>query len=261
MWCRTGSLLIRRSFGPPRLAGSMSIHLRSVASTSEQERSAPATGSQAPTQNKKFDTDEWKTLPNLLTAARLAAVPTLCGAWCFDATGSAAVIFGAAAATDFLDGYLARRWNQRSSLGALLDPLVDKVLVAATLSILVEHAASPLVTIPAVAIVSRELIVSTLREWVVAHRPGKPGGLPVAWHGKIKTALQLLSLQAMLLGIAVGCGGSRIGNGKKVGSGEDLEQATTTAGDAMYNVGLVALWMASALTVLSGAQYVRVALS
>mmetsp|Transcript_44595 Transcript_44595/g.81411 ORF Transcript_44595/g.81411 Transcript_44595/m.81411 type:complete len:260 (+) Transcript_44595:36-815(+) len=259
MWCRPASLLLRRSCASPLRSGNMTIRLRSVASTSEPERSAPSTGSQAPAQAKKFDTDDWKTLPNALTAARLAAVPSLCGAWCLDASGSVALIFGAAAATDFLDGYLARRWNQRSSLGALLDPLVDKVLVAATLCILVEHSGHAFVTVPAVAIISRELIVSTLREWVVAHRPGRPGGLPVAWHGKIKTALQLLSLQAMLLGIAIGCGEGRLGQGKKMASEET--QPASTAGDTVYNVGLIALWMASALTVLSGAQYVRVALS
>jgi len=208
---------------------------------------------------KKFDTDSWATIPNALTATRLAAVPGLCVAWCVDATGTVAVLFGAAAATDFFDGYLARKLKQRSSLGALLDPLVDKVLVAAALLVLVEHAGHPAVTIPSVAILSRELVVSTLREWVVAHRPGKPGGLPVAWHGKVKTTLQLLSLQAMLIGIALGCGDGRIGKSSS-SSAKDSSQGSGS-GDMVYNVGLVALWAASALTVLSGAQYVRVALA
>ncbi|CAK0858251.1 unnamed protein product [Prorocentrum cordatum] len=78
---------------------------------------------------------------------------------------AAAGLFGAAAATDALDGYLARRWGQTTSLGALLDPLADKLLVTAALLVLVEHAAHPAVTGPAVAILFRELSVSGLREW------------------------------------------------------------------------------------------------
>ncbi|CAE7283055.1 pgsA [Symbiodinium natans] len=120
---------------------------------------------------------DWQTVPNALTALRLVAVPGILGTWYLELHGVTAVLFGAAAITDWFDGFLARRWKQQTSLGALLDPLADKLLVSSTLVLLVEHAASPIVSVPAAAILARELGVSTLREWTQTHRPEAR-----AWH-------------------------------------------------------------------------------
>ncbi|CAK9115802.1 unnamed protein product [Durusdinium trenchii] len=154
--------------------------------------------------------EEWRTIPNALTALRLCAVPGIVTAWYFPAPVFAAGLFGAAAVTDWLDGYLARRWKQQSALGALLDPLADKLLVSTTLILLVEQAASPQVTVPAALILGRELGVSSLREWAQRYRPEAVGNVSVAWHGKAKAALQLVSLQCFLLAHAIRSGTWRV---------------------------------------------------
>ncbi|CAJ1343161.1 unnamed protein product [Effrenium voratum] len=146
--------------------------------------------------------ENWRTIPNALTALRLCAVPGIAVAWYVPAPGVAAGLFGAAAVTDWLDGYLARRWGQQSSLGALLDPLADKMLVSTTLVLLVEHVASPAVTVPAALILARELGVSSLREWSQKYRP--EAKVSVAWHGKAKAALQMIALQGLLAALALG---------------------------------------------------------
>jgi len=191
-------------------------------------------------------------VPNMLTGARLAAVPGLLASWHAEAPGVAAGLFCAAAVTDFLDGYLARRLGQHSALGALLDPLADKLLVAAALLVLVEHGGHAAVTVPAAAILGRELAVSSLREWVQARRPGAMAGVAVAWHGKAKAALQLLALQAMLLGVALEKNGPEK---DEVGSGEG------TPASLAYKGGLGLLWLAAAASLASGAQYTRAAFS
>ncbi|CAE8626613.1 unnamed protein product, partial [Polarella glacialis] len=89
---------------------------------------------------------DWLNVPNALTLARLAAIPGIMLSWYSGTPGVAAVLFGAAAATDFLDGYLARRWGQSTPLGALLDPLADKLLVSSALLLLVEHSSCAAVT-------------------------------------------------------------------------------------------------------------------
>lgn len=184
--------------------------------------------------------ENWKTIPNALTLGRIAAVPGFLGLWSVGMPGAAAGLFGAAAATDYLDGYLARRWNQQTTLGELLDPLADKLLVAAALAVLVEHGGHWSVTLPAAAILCRELVVPQLRAWVQTHRAGAEGGMAVAWHGKAKAALQMLALQVMLLAVAL----------------ESHEQKDWST---IYALGLILLWASSIATVASGASYLRIA--
>ncbi|OZB80221.1 MAG: CDP-diacylglycerol--glycerol-3-phosphate 3-phosphatidyltransferase, partial [Halothiobacillus sp. 13-55-253] len=110
------------------------------------------------------------TLPLFLTWLRIAAIPLLVFVYLFAPFDAArplsAWIFGLAAATDFLDGYLARRWNQQSSFGAFLDPVADKLIVAAALLLLVYSNGDILIVLAAIVIIGREIFISALREWM-----------------------------------------------------------------------------------------------
>lgn len=183
---------------------------------------------------------------NALTALRLVAVPGIFATWYFELHGATAALFGAAAVTDWFDGFLARRWNQKTALGALLDPLADKLLVSSTLIILVEHAASPVVSLPAAAILARELGVSTLREWTQVHRPEAASSVSVAWHGKAKAAAQLLALQGLLAGIALR---------GDVETTTEVDGESQAWGPSVYKGSLLLLWLAAGLTLGSGFQY------
>ena len=105
-------------------------------------------------------------------------------------------VFGLAAITDWLDGYLARRLNQQSPFGAFLDPVADKLMVAASLVILVETYATPMVTIPAVIIIGREIVISALREWMA--EIGERTQVSVSMIGKVKTTLQMISILVLI---------------------------------------------------------------
>jgi CDP-diacylglycerol--glycerol-3-phosphate 3-phosphatidyltransferase len=113
----------------------------------------------------------------------------------------AALLFAAAAVTDWFDGYLARKLDQSTALGAFLDPVADKLIVSVALVLLVEHFAHPWLTIPAMIIVGREIVISALREWMA--ELGKRANVAVSQMGKIKTALQMISI-TVLLGAAEG---------------------------------------------------------
>lgn len=169
-------------------------------------------------------------IPNLLTLGRVAAVPVICllvgigGAW---ALTLAFVLYVLAAVTDWLDGYLARRWNQGSAIGRMLDPIADKLLVAALLIVLAwSHLLSGWDLVPAVAIMMREILVSGLREYlgprnVVVH---------VTALAKWKTTTQLVAIGVILL--------------------EPL----------VPGLGLISnllLWLAGILTVWTGVEYYR----
>ena len=167
-------------------------------------------------------------LPNLLTLGRILAIPVIC--WLLVAGGAelrwvAFALYVAAAVTDWLDGYLARKLNQGSPLGRMLDPIADKLLVLALLIVFAftrDFSAWDL--IPAIAIIIREVLVSGLREYlgprnVVVHVT------PLA---KWKTTVQLVALAIVVL--------------------EPLVPALAIVSD-------VALWIAGLLTVWSGAQY------
>jgi len=109
---------------------------------------------------------------------------------------AAAWIFIAAAITDFLDGYLARKWNMCSPFGAFVDPVADKLMVATAL-VLLAGANGPIVAVPCSVILCREIGVSALREWMAER--GKRGSVAVGWSGKVKTACQMVALTGLLL--------------------------------------------------------------
>ena len=108
-------------------------------------------------------------IPNILTLLRIVMIPVFVVIFYLPVAWSAhacAIVFALAGVTDWLDGYLARRLEQVSPLGAFLDPVADKLMVAAALILLVEADPSPALAIPAVIIIGREITISALREWM-----------------------------------------------------------------------------------------------
>jgi CDP-diacylglycerol--glycerol-3-phosphate 3-phosphatidyltransferase len=139
------------------------------------------------------------TLPNLLTLLRILLIPILVIVFYlpFDwASGLAASIFAAASFTDWLDGYLARKLHMLSPFGAFLDPVADKLLVSTSLLLLVGAKTIHYITIPAIVIVGREIVISALREWMA--EIGGRASVTVGYVGKIKTFLQMLALFLLL---------------------------------------------------------------
>lgn len=134
-------------------------------------------------------------LPNILTLMRIVLIPVfilvfyLPFSW---AHGCAAMIFALASFTDWLDGYLARKLEQMSPFGAFLDPVADKLLIACTLLLLVGTKDINYITIPAIVIVGREIVISGLREWMA--EVGSRASVTVSYIGKVKTALQMIAL-------------------------------------------------------------------
>lgn len=139
-------------------------------------------------------------LPNLLTIGRIAAIPVIIGLFYLEgdwAAWVACALFTAAAVTDYLDGYLARASGQVSAIGRFLDPIADKLLVAAVLFMLVAtDRMSSLSVLPAVVILMREVLVSGLREYLAEVRVG----VPVSNLAKWKTAIQLVALGVLIVG-------------------------------------------------------------
>jgi CDP-diacylglycerol---glycerol-3-phosphate 3-phosphatidyltransferase len=139
-------------------------------------------------------------ISNLLTFLRILLIPVFILLFYLPFRGShimAALIFTFAAMTDWLDGYLARSLGQVSKLGSFLDPVADKLIVVTALVLLVGDHALPYLAIPAVIIVSREIMVSALREWMA--EIGKRTRIAVSVLGKIKTAVQMSALILLLL--------------------------------------------------------------
>jgi len=104
----------------------------------------------------------------------------------------AAFIFWLAGITDILDGYLARKLNQSTPFGAFLDPVADKIMVAVSLVMIVEHYAVIWITIPAMVMICREIVISALREWMA--EIGQRASVAVSHIGKIKTFSQMMAL-------------------------------------------------------------------
>jgi cardiolipin synthase (CMP-forming) len=178
-------------------------------------------------------------IPNLLTYARLAAVPALAALMFFweGETGRwlAAALFALAGITDFFDGYLARAWSQQSLLGRMLDPIADKLLVGAALLLLVaDQTISGWSFWAALIILSREILVSGLREFLVELNVT----VAVSRLAKWKTTLQMVALCVLLVG----------------SSGNALCACNAV------NFGLVLLWAAALLTLYTGFDYFRAGL-
>jgi cardiolipin synthase len=180
-------------------------------------------------------------LPNLLTLSRIAAIPALVAlAWPRQPETDliAALVFGLAAATDWLDGYLARARGLTSRFGRMLDPIADKLLVGSALMLIagLGHM-SPWGLLPAIVIMLREILVSGLREFLA----GLSVGMPVTRLAKWKTAAQMLALGLLL----AGDGGAAVAG---------------LAALPVALVGEVLLWVAALLTLATGWDYLRAAL-
>lgn len=138
-------------------------------------------------------------IPTFLTLFRVVLIPFFIICFYLPFTWSpfaTTLIFFIASITDWLDGYLARKWKQTTRFGAFLDPVADKVIVAAALVLVVEYQHSWWITIPAIIMISREIIISALREWMA--EIGSRTTVAVSWMGKVKTTAQMFALGGLL---------------------------------------------------------------
>ncbi|KAL1521875.1 hypothetical protein AB1Y20_021526 [Prymnesium parvum] len=177
-------------------------------------------------------------LPNTLSLGRIAALPLLAASFYSAAAAERrvpAAVFLGIAITDWLDGFLARRWGVQSEFGAFVDPVADKLLVCVCF-VLLSGAMGGLVAVPTSIIVSREIAISALREWMAAR--GKSDLVAVGWWGKLKTASQMLALFLLL--------SARPG----ISRASPLDAACRW-------YGLLSLSVATALTIGSGCAYFR----
>ena len=164
-------------------------------------------------------------LPNILTLLRIALIPVFIVVyylpWEWHHFASAA-IFGLAALTDWVDGYLARKFNQVTPFGAFLDPVADKLIVVAALVLLLEVHASPWFALPVIVIIGREIVISALREWM--SELGARGSVAVSMMGKIKTWVQMIAVAILLM------------------AKPDQELLTLVGFVAIYVAALLTLW-------------------
>lgn len=174
-------------------------------------------------------------LPNVLTYGHIAAVPALVACLYFlqgdVARWSAFALFVVAGITDWLDGYLARAWEQQSTLGAMLDPIADKLLVGAALMMLVYDGTIGKISIwAAIIILCREILVSGLREFLAELNVKVRVSMLAKW----KTAVQMIALAVLLAGPA---------------AEKSLPGAEAT--------GITLLWLAALLTLWTGYDYLK----
>ena len=171
--------------------------------------------------------------PNLLTGARVLAVPAMVAAFYIPGAVGKLVtcaIFTVAAVTDYFDGYLARSWSMQSPFGRMLDPIADKLLVGAAILMLVHFERAPI--LPSLIILCREILVSGLREFLAEAQVG----LPVSRLAKWKTSVQMLAIGFLIAG-----------------------SAAPWWLYAEY-VGTYGLWLAAGLTLVTGFDYLMVGL-
>lgn len=137
-------------------------------------------------------------LPNVLTLARIGLIPIFALIYVVTDTyyWVAALLFATAAATDWIDGYLARRLGQTTPFGTFLDPVADKLIVVTALVLLIGNHASLWLTIPGVVIVGREIAISALREWMA--EMNRRGLVAVTWTTRVKTAMQMVAIIILL---------------------------------------------------------------
>ena len=139
-------------------------------------------------------------LPNILTLLRIAMIPVFIVVYYLPWEWhhlAAAAIFGLAALTDWIDGYVARKLNMVTPFGAFLDPVADKLIVAAALILLLEVHSTPWFALPAIIIIGREIVISALREWMAELGTGQ--SVAVSTMGKVKTWVQMVAIAILLL--------------------------------------------------------------
>lgn len=174
-------------------------------------------------------------IPNQLTLLRIILIPVFVLVYYLPFEWSnlvACIIFSLAGITDVLDGYLARKLNQTSSLGAFLDPVADKLMVAVALVLLVQQNPSLYLALAAAIIIGREITVSALREWMA--ELGDRNKVAVSVLGKIKTIAQMIALGFLIFEKSV-------------------------FGLPIYDIGLVLLYLAAFFTLISMFQYLLAA--
>jgi CDP-diacylglycerol--glycerol-3-phosphate 3-phosphatidyltransferase len=175
------------------------------------------------------------TLPLTLTVARVAAIPVVLALFFLDwpySRYAATVLYAAAGITDWLDGWLARRWNQTSKFGAFLDPVADKLLVAVSLVMLLRDDPNAILAVVVAVIIGREITISALREWMA--ELGQRTSVAVSRIGKWKTGFQMTAIGMMIW-------------------------KTPVLGLPIYGIGYGLLFVAAALTIWSMAVYLRAA--
>jgi CDP-diacylglycerol--glycerol-3-phosphate 3-phosphatidyltransferase/cardiolipin synthase len=174
-------------------------------------------------------------LANILTLLRIAAIPVV--VVCFYspldyARPIAAILFGLAAITDMIDGWVARRFGQMSRFGEFLDPVADKLMVAIVLVMLVQAQSSWFEDVIAMIIIGREITISALREWMATI--GERANVKVDITGKIKTTLQMFGIAFMVYKLPL-------------------------FGIPVYTIGFVLLVLAAVMTIWSMIVYLRAA--
>ena len=138
-------------------------------------------------------------IPNTITVTRICMIPVLVAVFYLPFKNHllfAAGIFAVAAATDWVDGYLARSLGQMTELGAFLDPVADKLMVVIALVLLVERHDTILFTLAACVIIGREIVISALREWMAVL--GERTSVAVSYVGKVKTVFQMVAIVGLL---------------------------------------------------------------
>ena len=178
-------------------------------------------------------------IPNILTIGRIIIVPIFVLSFYIPGIVGDLVpffLFAIASFTDYLDGLLARLYKEESKLGELLDPIADKILVAAALVLLIMNGiVKNLEVIAAIIILTREILISGLREFLAKR---KELNLPVSSLSKFKTFIQMFSIAILLTGET----------GNKIISFQDYNAQT---------IGIILLWIAAFLTLFTGYDYLR----
>ena len=174
-------------------------------------------------------------LATILTLIRIAAIPVVVVLFYWPepwARPVAGVVFGVAAITDFIDGYIARNFGQMSRFGAFLDPVADKLMVVIVLVLLVQGDPKSFVDVVAMIIIGREITVSALREWMAT--VGARAKVAVSWLGKVKTTVQMFGIAFMVY-------------------------RDELFGLELYRIGFYLLLIAAVLTIWSMLDYLRAA--
>jgi len=192
---------------------------------------------------RTFPSVPWHKLPNYLTYARCIAIPAIVVQFYLSTSPlkniHTSLIFSIASFTDWLDGYLARRWDITSAFGAFLDPVADKLMVSTTL-ILLAGKYGRLVAIPSAVILAREIAVSALREWMASM--GRRDSVKVGMQGKVKTAATMVAL-TIVTAVPDDCAFGLIGNPWEI----------------FASVGMGLLYLSTIVTVTSGSVYFKAA--
>ena len=171
------------------------------------------------------------TIPNIITLIRIFLIPIILYLLFSENPNIvliAGLLFIVSSVSDYFDGYLARTLNQSSKLGTLLDPIADKLLIASVIVVLVDTGViSNIHVVPAIIILLREIAISGLREFLAKLNTD----MPVSKLAKYKTTFQMVSLSILIISL-----------------GFELN-------DLLWNIGLVTLWIAAMITLLSGYNY------